>query len=272
MALLGLFSLPVTWPRQRWHFRFPVCCRWWCPCPWRMRPPFGGRTARGRWPPAPATTLPKSRPPWRISWPPGWSWPLESSSTSSRLSRLPSRRRSSSGWCCWHFRFRARPTFYFCCSGTERTSCSLCVGLGHLKTNKRNWYQIMTFANFKFVPICEIVADTIDWAESRLLEGTKTRSERKCFAAKMAASEPAIVGMMLSNFCLREAMAVKSPRTLGCKITSGWVNTALSRGCGYEANWLKMEVTSKFVARLLLGISSTFSNRRSRKGPIKNHG
>ena len=83
----------------------------------------------------------------------------------------------------------------------------------------------------------------------------------------MASSDPGKVGIMLSSFCLRDATAVKSPRTEGWRQMSGWTSTARRRGCGYDANWDKIDVTSIFVAKEFVGINSTCSNSKSRKVP-----
>ena len=52
-----------------------------------------------------------------------------------------------------------------------------------------------------------------------------------------------------------------------CKTRSGWMRTDLNRGWGYEASWERRFVTNRLVVRSLEAISSTFSSRRSRKGP-----
>lgn len=80
-------------------------------------------------------------------------------------------------------------------------------------------------------------------------------SFKNFLAAQTASSDPENVGIMLSNFCkkdknfvklkftkvilskqiqtcLKEAIAVKRPRTEGCKTMSGWIKTALNKGWG----------------------------------------
>jgi hypothetical protein len=82
-------------------------------------------------------------------------------------------------------------------------------------------------------PKCVIV-EAIDKFES-LLFGfciMLSLSFKNFLAAQTASSDPEKVGMMLSNFCLKEAIAVKRPRTEGCKTMSGWIKTALNKGCG----------------------------------------
>lgn len=78
-----------------------------------------------------------------------------------------------------------------------------------------------------------------------------------------------MVGMMLSSLVLREPMALYRLLTDGWKTISGISMTDLSRGCGKPASCDRMDVTSRFVASELDGISSIFSNRTSRKGPKK---
>ena len=69
---------------------------------------------------------------------------------------------------------------------------------------------------------------------------------------------------------LRDAIAVNKPRMDGWSMRSGWSSTDLKRGCGYDASCEITPVTNKLVAKLLVGISSIFSNRRSRNGPEMN--
>ena len=95
-------------------------------------------------------------------------------------------------------------------------------------------WKISRFFTLWYLPNWVIV-DTIETLESRLLEGTFSLSPKYFRAAPMASSEPGKVGMILSNFCRKEAIAVKRPRTEGCNTMSGCIKTARSSGWGYEA-------------------------------------
>ena len=114
------------------------------------------------------------------------------------------------------------------------------------------------------------MAEAIEMLESlRFFKdpGSANRSAKYRLARPKASSDPARVGMMLSSFDLREAIAWGRPRTEGWKVTSGRVRTERRSGCGKEAREEMICVTRRFVARVLEAISSTFSKSMSRKQP-----